>query len=138
MMYTSIMETKKMTWQVVYFEDANKVSEVFDFVNDRKDGERAKILAFLAILEDHGPQLPRPYADLLEDGIHELRIKLSGNQVRILYFFCFREFIILTNVFIKNTKSVPVKEIKKAQKLRTEFLHRYNEQSLRRMIHENS
>ena len=138
MMYTLIMETKKISWQVIYYEGANQVSEVFDFVSNRKESEKAKVLALLAILEEQGPQLPRPYADLLEDGIHELRIKLSGNQVRILYFFCFREFIVLTNVFIKNTDKVPVKEIKKAQNIRADFLHHYNEQSMRRIIHENS
>jgi hypothetical protein len=39
-----------------------------------------------------GPTLPRPYADLLKDGIHELRIRLSGDHIRMLYFFCFRKF----------------------------------------------
>lgn len=138
MMYIFNMETKKISWLVIYYEGADQVSEVFDFVSNRKESEKAKVLALLAVLEEHGPQLPRPYADLLEDGIHELRIKLSGNQVRILYFFCFREFIVLTNVFIKHSDKVPGKEIKKAQNLRADFLHRHNEQSLRRMIHENS
>lgn len=132
------MESKKILWQVIYYEDINQVSEVYNFVGNRNEGEKAKILALLTVLEEQSPQLPRPYADLLGDGIHELRIKLSGNQARILYFFCFREFIVLTNVFIKHTDKVPVKEIKKAQKLRADFLHRYTEQSLRRMIHENT
>jgi hypothetical protein len=41
---------------------------------------KAKILSWLSMLEEKGPILPRPYADLLRDGIHEIRIKLSGNQ----------------------------------------------------------
>lgn len=69
---------------------------------------------------------------------HELRIKLSGNQVRILYFFCYRDFIILTNVFVKTSEKVPVKEINKAKLLRADFLRRFNEQSLRRTTNENT
>jgi hypothetical protein len=137
MMYTIFMEAGK-SWCVIYYEGRKGCSEVYDFIDDRKDREKAKIIALLDVLEEQGPQLPRPYADILEDGIHELRVKLSGNQVRILYFFCFREFIILTNVLIKTTDRVPPSEINKAKKLRTDFLQRYNEETLRRIKNENT
>jgi hypothetical protein len=131
------MEAGK-SWHVIYYEDRNGYSEVYEFIEDRKDRERAKIVALLDVLEEKGPQLPRPYADILEEGIHELRVKLSGNQVRILYFFCFREFIILTNVLIKTTDRVPPSEINKAKKFRIDFLQRHNEESLRRIKNENT
>lgn len=50
---------------------------------------QAKLLSHISLLQDKGPNLMRPYADLLEDGIHELRVKLSGKQTRILYYFVF-------------------------------------------------
>jgi phage-related protein len=71
--------------------------------------------------------LKRPYADLLRDGIHELRIKITGTQVRILYFFCFQNIIILTNVFEKHTAEVPESEIKLAMNCRNDFLKRFSE-----------
>jgi len=89
------------------------------------------------MLEERGPVLPRPYADLLKGGIHELRFKLSGNQVRFLYFFCYRDLIVLTNCFIKNIKQVPEKEIKRAMKARDDFLKRYSEKKLRMEFNEN-
>ena len=92
----------------------------------------------LAVLEEQGPQLPRPYADILIDGIHELRVKLSVDQVRILYFFCYKNFIVLTNWFTKNTEKVPIHEIEKAKKLRNDFIQRNNEQSLRSATNENT
>jgi len=85
---------------------------------------------------ERGPDLPRPYADLLTDGIHELRLKLSGDQVRILYFFCYKEYIILTHVFTKQTDVVPPSEIKRAQKCRDDFLSRFDEKKIREVIHE--
>jgi len=138
MMYYNEVDTKPLKWHVIYYEDFKGCSEVFDFVEKGRDREKAKILALLAVLEEQGPQLPRPYADFLVDGIHELRIKLSGNQVRILYFFCYRDFIILTNIFVKTSDKVPVKEINKAKLLRADFLRRFNEQSLRRTTNENT
>ena len=125
-------------WHVLYFEDSNGYSQVFEFIENRKIREKAKVLAWLEQLEKQGPNLPRPYADLLEEGIHELRVKLSGDQVRILYFFCFKDFIVLTNAFIKNTDKVPKNEIQIAKKNRADFLSRYNESSLRRIANENS
>jgi hypothetical protein len=61
-----------------------------------------KVIAWIDKLQEMGPLLPRPYADILRDGIHELRIKVSRNQVRTLYFFVFESRIILTHPIYKN------------------------------------
>jgi hypothetical protein len=45
------------------------------FIRSRNKENQAKILSMIDYLEVHGPNLPRPYADLLVDGIHELRTK---------------------------------------------------------------
>ncbi len=65
------------------------------------------------MLEENGPTLPRPYADILEDGIHELRIKLSGRQERILYFFVFHKCIILTHAFTKKPQRFREEKLKR-------------------------
>jgi hypothetical protein len=124
-------------WTIIYYESAEGECPVTDFINSRSKRNQAKILALLSFLEENGPTLPRPYADLLEDGIHELRIKLSGDQVRILYFFCYKDFIILTHAFIKTTDKVPKSEIKKAKKFREDFLKRFNVKQLREVQNEN-
>jgi hypothetical protein len=94
-------------------------------------------LNWIEKLEELGPNLPRPYADYLEDGIYELRIKLSGDQIRILYFFCYKEFIVLSNQFRKSTDKVPTKEIKKAKNIKDNFVKRYNESTIRRLYNED-
>jgi hypothetical protein len=137
-MYTITTMDTPRKWHILYFENSKGYSQVFEFIENRDTREKAKILAWLEQLEQQGPNLPRPYADLLEDGIHELRVKLSGSQVRVLYFFCFRDFIILTNVLIKTTDKVPKIEIHIAKKCRVDFLSRNNEQNLRRIANENS
>ena len=124
-------------WHVLYYETEDGSCPVQEFIDSRKESNQAKILSWISLLEDRGPNLPRPYADLLTDGIHELRVKLSGNPVRVLYFFCFRDFIVLTHTFTKRTRRVPKSEIEQARKYRTDFLNRFDEERLKEVIDEN-
>ena len=124
----------KSTWHIVFYEAEDGECPIQEFIDSRKARDQAKIANWLSLLENQGPSLPRPYADLLTDGIHELRVKLSGDQVRALYFFCFREFIILTHTFIKHTSQVPESEIRLAQKCWRDFLSRFGEERLREEI----
>lgn len=117
-------------WQVLYYETSNGICPIRDFINSRKTREQAKLLAFISYLQDQGPTLPRPYADLLADGIHELRVRLTGDQVRILYFFCYRRYIVLTHAFTKTTAKVPPAELEEAKRYRSDFLSRYRESDM--------
>jgi phage-related protein len=121
-------------WQLLYYIKQDGTKPVEECIRKLSVNERAKTLAFIEQLKVKGPDLHRPYADLLEDGIHELRIKLTGEQVRILYFFCYKDIIILTNVFEKHTDKVPKSEIKTAKKNRDDFLNRYTEQEIRGLL----
>ena len=121
-------------WQLLYYVKQDGTKPVEEFIKKLSTTERAKTFAFIEHLKEKGPNLYRPYADLLEDGIHELRIKLTGEQLRILYFFCYKDIIILTNVFGKHTDKVPKSEIKTAKKSREDFLGRYTEQEIRGLL----
>ena len=48
-----------------------------------------------------GFELRRPMADLLEDGIYELRVRVGKVNYRILYFFHGRNVAILTHAMTK-------------------------------------
>jgi len=126
-----------MKWKVIYYEDQKGKSEVFDYIEGLKVKQQAKILNWIEKLEELGPNLPRPYADILDDGVHELRVKISGDQLRVLYFFCYKEYIILTSHFHKKADKVPKREISKAVKIRNDFLSRYNLQKLKEEYDEN-
>jgi phage-related protein len=121
-------------WELLYYVKQDDTKPVEEYIDNLSPGEQAKTLAFIDNLKEQGPDLHRPYADLLEDGIHELRIKLTGDQVRVLYFFCYKNIIVLTNVFEKHTDKVPKSEIKTAKKNRDDFLDRYTEQEIRGLL----
>jgi len=117
-------------WHILFCDDQMRSCPVADFIERCQPKHRVKILRFLALLEEHGPTLPRPYADLLYDGIHELRLTLSGSQVRVLYFFCYRKFIILYYAFLKNTQRVPDKFVRKVIRYREDLLETISQSSL--------
>jgi phage-related protein len=117
---------EKREWTLLFYEFPGGECPVRSFIDALKVNEQAKVLAWLNALKQEGIHLHRPFTDLLKDGIHELRIQISGNQIRALYFFCYRDFIVLTHTFVKRTTQVPDKEIVKAKKYRTDFISRYD------------
>jgi hypothetical protein len=121
-------------WYLLYCDRAIHHCPVTDFIDSSPPNHQVKILRFLGLLEEMGPTLPRPYADLLQDGIHELRIRLSGDQIRMLYFFCYQKYIVLYFAFVKNTDRVPEEFIRKVALYRNDFLRRYGPQALEEQI----
>lgn len=122
-------------WSILYYESEAGTCEVEDFLNEIKTSNKAKAMAWIGMLEEKGPQLPRPYADLLRDGIHELRIRLSGEHGRVLYFFTCGDILVLTHAFTKNSAKVPNEEIEKAIRIRNEFIGRFpNREALNEIL----
>ena len=64
--------------------------------------------------------LHRPYADILRDGIHELRLRVGRVNYRMLYFFHGNTAVVLTHGLTKE-KKVPNKEIDRALDLKKMF-----------------
>lgn len=91
----------KSKWRILFCDETENVCPVTEFINQCPPKHQVKVLRLLSLLEEQGPILPRPYADILHDGIHELRFSLSRDKVRVLYFFCHQKFIVLYNVFFK-------------------------------------
>jgi len=121
-------------WQIIYCDERTDPCPVTEFIDRLAPRHQIKIIRFLSLLEEMGPTLPRPYADLLKDGIHELRVKLSGDQIRMLYFFCFRRFIVFYIAFVKNRRRVPETLIDRVRRYRQQLLYRATPEVLEEMI----
>ena len=74
-----------MAWEVEY------TSEFEDWWNTLSEDEQVEISAKVELLEEHGPTLPRPHADVITSSRHsnmkELRGKVEGRHLRVLYAF---------------------------------------------------
>ena len=98
------------------------IDEILDGL-DKKS--RAKVAAYLSLLEDEGPNLKRPYADVVRGKIRELRIHNSSNQYRVLYFFHVRDQIVLVHAFSKKTQQLKEKGIDLSERRMEDWIGRF-------------
>ena len=72
-----------------------------------------KCLALIRRLAQYGLELRRPHADMLRDGIYELRGREGRVNYRILYFFHGKDIAVLAHGLTKE-KQTPASEIERA------------------------
>jgi len=95
-----------------------------DFYNSQEFKVQEKI-EYVFDLVRFEKQVPKKFFKNLEntDGIYEIRVITTFKSIRILCFFDKGKLIVLTNCFIKKSQKTPRKEIKKAEKLKKEYMN---------------
>ncbi|WEV46514.1 type II toxin-antitoxin system RelE/ParE family toxin [Bifidobacterium sp. ESL0690] len=83
-----------------------------------------KLLDDIDMLRVYGNHLREPYSKRVSDGIFELRVRQSRNDVRALYFFMEGRRIIITNGFVKKQNKLPLVELSRAKRYRKDWLER--------------
>lgn len=111
-------------YEIVFFEQTDGFQPVADFIRKLDRKMSAKILRFLELLSEVGPELREPYSKPLGDGIFELRTQVGNDTSRVLYFFFIGKKIVLTNGFVKKTQKTPSSEIELAKKRRAAYLEK--------------
>ena len=82
-------------------------------LRDRNERAFKKCVGLIALLEEFGHELRRPRADILRDGVYELRTKVGNVNYRILYGFVAKDVALLV-VGLTKEKKVPSREIDEA------------------------
>jgi len=118
------MASQNPAYAVEFYTTARGDCPIDDFLDDLNQKHRAKVEKFIGLLEEKGPNLPRPYADTLQGPIRELRVQFGNMQYRILYFFHER-IVLLTHGMAKKTGPVPQEEIERAKRYRSDWLERH-------------
>jgi len=94
-----------------------------DFYQDQDEKVQLKIEYVLDMIRFEKRVSTKFFKQLQNtDGIYEARIITSFKSIRILCFFDGGDLIVLSNCFVKKTQKTPKKEIKKAEKIKTEYL----------------
>jgi phage-related protein len=115
---------------VIFFADTDGNAPLLNWMDGLPSKVQDKCTVKIERLEEMGHELRRPEADLLRDGIYELRIAHRSIQYRILYFFHSNKAIISHG--LKKESEVPDKDIALAVKRLGMFklnpqLHTYEE-----------
>jgi phage-related protein len=87
-----------------------------------------KVAAWLKLLQEKGPNLPRPYADVLDEPIRELRVSFGRLEIRLLYFIYGRSIVVVTHGFLKKTRKAPKDEIQRAMRYRNDWIITFGEE----------
>jgi hypothetical protein len=82
-----------MAWQVDFFLDERGEAPVEEYLKSLPIQHRAKTLALIKMLEQHGPSLPFPYSSQVLGKLRELRTQQGKDKLRILYFGDTRTFL---------------------------------------------
>ena len=115
--------------QVVFYEDANGVSELWNFLDDllqrstgNKDAriQHKQIVYYIELLQKNGTRLPETIAKNIVEDIWELR---PGDN-RVFYFFFRDNTFVLLHHFRKKSQKTPQREINRAITERDDFLSR--------------
>jgi len=106
--------------KLLIFQEKDGTVPLLEWFEDLPEKALAKCRVKLGRLAELGHELRRPEADLLRDGIYELRVGLSGINYRMLYFFHGNQAVVVTHG-LKKERRVAVKEINLALKRKAQF-----------------
>src|SRR5882762_1345976 len=110
--------------QLIFFKDEDGTVPVRDWLRELQQRNRrafAKCVVRIRRLAELGHELRRPEADLLRDGIYELRARDGRVNYRMLYFFHGRNVSVLAHAITKENE-IPVVEINRAVERKRTFI----------------
>lgn len=99
--------------RVVFYQERKGSVPVLEWLDTLPAKIQDKCVVKIERLRERGHELRRPEADLLRNGIYELRIGREGMNYRILYFFHGRMAAVLAHGLVKE-REVPTKDIQVA------------------------
>ena len=99
--------------EVVFYKEDNESVPLIDWLDSIPAKVRDKCIVRLERLEQLGHELRRPEADVLRDGIYELRVGFQGVNYRMLYFFHGNIAAVVSHGLTKE-RTVPPVEIDRA------------------------
>ena len=108
-------------YELIFYTTSREQAPALDFLLSLAAKPQAKAQRWMLSLQRQGPDLPRPYADVLRGKIRELRVGYGGLQLRFLYFFEGKS-IVLVSGFLKKTSAVPEEEIVRAERRMADWL----------------
>ena len=108
---------------VLFYQGDDGCSSVVEWLQELRKMDTvayAKCAAAIERLAEAGFELRRPTADILRDGINELRAKKGRVNYRILYFYHGKNVAVLAHVLTKEDV-VPAADLERARQRKAAF-----------------
>jgi len=105
--------------EVVFYAEPDGSCPVLEWLDGLQSKARDKCIVRIERLAELGHELRRPDADILRDGIHELRAAHRRRQHRILYFFHQDRAVLAAGV--TKERAVPDADIERARRRRAAY-----------------
>ena len=105
--------------EVVFFAEEDGSAPALEWLDGLPQKTRDKFIVRMERLAECGNELRRPEADLLRDGIYELRVRSMRVNYRMLYFF--HERVAVLSHGIQEEAKVPDVDIERAWARRRAF-----------------
>ena len=113
-----------INYKIEFYKKGNhERSRVDDYLDAMQKKHRQKAMAIMARLEEEGPNLKRPHADVIRGKIRELRCGFHTFEHRFLYFFQ-NKVIVITHGFLKKTSRIREDEIASAEQAMRDWIKR--------------
>src|SRR3972149_4066767 len=93
--------------EVLLYQEHDGTIPVLEWLKELQRKNRAafeKCLFLLDLLEEFGHELRRPRADLLRDGIYELRTEVRNVNYRLLYGFVGKDIAVVAHALTKKAR----------------------------------
>jgi phage-related protein len=107
--------------KLVLFRETDGTTPLLDWLDELPQKARVKCRVRLGRLSELGHELRRPEADLLRDGIYELRASMRGIHYRMLYFFHGNIAAVVSHGIVKE-RTIPPVEIDRAIRRREDYV----------------
>jgi len=120
-----------MEKKAIYYEDLKGRKYAKEFINNFEEKTRAKILARIEYLEKHWHEVRRPLVDKIDRDLYELRVEFAWNNVRVLYAYMFKDYIVLLHGLVKKKDKIPENDKDRARMRMLDFQVRYNKGKIR-------
>ncbi|SRR5260221_14410508 len=117
---------------VVFYKEDDGTVPMLEWLDTLSNKALAKCRVKIERLAELGYELRRPEAGFLRDGIYELRVRLHGQNYRIIYFYHGRAAAVISHGLVKE-RIVPPKDIDRAIDRKKKFdrnpdMHTYREE----------
>jgi len=117
-----------MPWTVVFHETARGEKPVAEFLRELSEEARAKCVAYLKKLEEHGNRLPANFARHLEGELWELRPEFGGTEYRLFYFTFVEQRIVGVHAVVKKRQKTRRADLDTATARIAEVRRRHEEE----------